>query len=66
MFARIRDSYANPRRKSRVSITVSNSPNLSRVYIRLCKHGKLVRDIYDAPEICDKAIMKVEVLFLQH
>ena len=23
-----------------VCITVSNSPNLSRVYIRLCKHGK--------------------------
>ena len=26
--------------KSRVCITVSNSPNPSRVYIRLCKHGK--------------------------
>ena len=25
---------------SRVSITVSNSPNPSRVYIRLCRHGK--------------------------
>ena len=25
---------------SRVCITVSNSPNPSRVYIRLCKHGK--------------------------
>ena len=27
--------------KSRVCITVSISPNPSRVYIRLCKHGKL-------------------------
>ena len=26
--------------KSRVCITVSNSPNPSRVYVRLCKHGK--------------------------
>ena len=25
---------------SRVCITVENSPNSSRVYIRLCKHGK--------------------------
>ena len=25
---------------SRVCITVSNSPNACRVYIRLCKHGK--------------------------
>ena len=32
---RIFDSYVNPRH-----ITVSNSPNPSRVYIRLCKHGK--------------------------
>ena len=29
-----------PSTSSRVCITVSNSPNLSRVYIRLCKHGK--------------------------
>ena len=29
-----------PSTSSRVSITVSNSPNPSRVYIRLCKHGK--------------------------
>ena len=29
-----------PETKSRVCITVSNSPNPSRVYIRLCKHGK--------------------------
>ena len=30
-----------PSTSSRVCITVSNSPNPSRVYIRLCKHGKL-------------------------
>ena len=35
---RILDIYANPRLP--VCITVSNSPNPSRVYIRLCKHGK--------------------------
>ena len=29
-----------PSTSSRVCITVSNSPNSSRVYIRLCKHGK--------------------------
>ena len=29
-----------PETKSRGCITVSNSPNPSRVYIRLCKHGK--------------------------
>ena len=29
-----------PETKSRVCITVSNSPNPSRVYIRLCKHEK--------------------------
>ena len=29
-----------PSTLSRVCITVSNSPNPSRVYIRLCKHGK--------------------------
>ena len=29
-----------PLTSSRVCITVSNSPNPSRVYIRLCKHGK--------------------------
>ena len=29
-----------PSTSSRVSINVSNSPNPSRVYIRLCKHGK--------------------------
>ena len=29
-----------PSTSSRVCITVSNSPNPSRVYIRLCKHGK--------------------------
>ena len=29
-----------PSTSSRVSVTVSNSPNPSRVYIRLCKHGK--------------------------
>ena len=29
-----------PSTLSRVCITVSNSPNTSRVYIRLCKHGK--------------------------
>ena len=29
-----------PETKSRVCITVSNSPNPSCVYIRLCKHGK--------------------------
>ena len=29
-----------PETKSRVGITVSNSPSPSRVYIRLCKHGK--------------------------
>ena len=29
-----------PSTSSRVCITVSNSPNTSRVYIRLCKHGK--------------------------
>ena len=29
-----------PETKSRVCITVSNFPNPSRVYIRLCKHGK--------------------------
>ena len=31
-----------PETKSRVCITVSNSPNPSRVYIRLCKHRKKV------------------------
>ena len=30
-----------PSTLSRVCITVSNSPNPSPVYIRLCKHGKL-------------------------
>ena len=30
-----------PSTSSRVCITVSNSPNPSRVYIRLCKHGKI-------------------------
>ena len=29
-----------PSTSSRLCITVSNSPNPSRVYIRLCKHGK--------------------------
>ena len=29
-----------PSTSSRVCITVSNSPNPSRIYIRLCKHGK--------------------------
>ena len=29
-----------PSTSSRVCITVSNSPNPSRVYIKLCKHGK--------------------------
>ena len=29
-----------PSTSSRVCMTVSNSPNPSRVYIRLCKHGK--------------------------
>ena len=29
-----------PSTSSRVCITVSNSPNPSRVYVRLCKHGK--------------------------
>ena len=29
-----------PSTSSRVCITVSNSPNPSRVYLRLCKHGK--------------------------
>ena len=29
-----------PSTSARVCINVSNSPNLSRVYIRLCKHGK--------------------------
>ena len=29
-----------PSTSSQVCITVSNSPNPSRVYIRLCKHGK--------------------------
>ena len=29
-----------PSTSSRICITVSNSPNPSRVYIRLCKHGK--------------------------
>ena len=29
-----------PSTSSRVCITVSNSPNSSRVYVRLCKHGK--------------------------
>ena len=29
-----------PSTSSRVCLTVSNSPNPSRVYIRLCKHGK--------------------------
>ena len=31
-----------PETKSRVCITVENSPNPSRVYIRLCKHRKKV------------------------
>ena len=31
---------------SRVCITVSNSPNPSSVYIRLCKHRKKVQAIY--------------------
>ena len=45
-FQKFKCSYANPRQLckpstlSRVCITVSNSPNPSRVYIRLCKHGK--------------------------
>ena len=30
-----------PSTSSRVCITISNSPNPSPVYIRLCKHGKL-------------------------
>ena len=29
-----------PSTSSRVCVTVSNSPNPSRVYIRVCKHGK--------------------------
>ena len=29
-----------PSTSSRVCITVSNSPNPSRIYIRLCRHGK--------------------------
>ena len=34
-------STVAPRKKtSRVCLTFSNSPNPSRVYIRLCKHGK--------------------------
>ena len=38
---RIRDSYAwKPETKSRVCITVENSPNASSVHIKLWKHGK--------------------------
>ena len=34
--------WCKPETKSRVRITVENSPNPSRVYIRLCKHRKKV------------------------
>ena len=37
---KILDSYANPWLHLGVCITVSNSPNPSRVYIRLCKQWK--------------------------
>ena len=37
---RILDSYANPRLRLGFAINVSNSPNPSRVYMRLGKHGK--------------------------
>ena len=37
---RILDRFCKPSTSSRVCITVSNSPNPSRVYIRLLKHGK--------------------------
>ena len=35
-------SLCKPEKKSRVCITVENSPNPSSVYIRLCKHRKKV------------------------
>ena len=38
----IRESYAEPETRSRVCITIENSPNASSVYIRLCKHRKKV------------------------
>ena len=34
------DQLCKPSTSSRVCLTVSNSPNLSHVYIKLCKHGK--------------------------
>ena len=37
---RIRDTCAIPKTKSRVCISVENSPNPSSVYIRVCKHRK--------------------------
>ena len=37
---RILDRFCKPSTSSRVCITVSNSPNPSRGYIRLLKHGK--------------------------
>ena len=36
-----------PSTSSRVCITVANSPNSSRVYIRLCKHGKRFLLLYN-------------------
>ena len=38
--ATVMQQLCKPSTSSRVCITVSNSPNPSRVYIRLCKHGK--------------------------
>ena len=56
---------------SRVCITVSNSPNPPRVYIRLCKHGKrflllkcssLMGHFWVASSLCFKARLSVKPL----
>ena len=40
LFSCVSRQLCKPSTSSRISITVSNSPNPSRVYIWLCKHGK--------------------------
>ena len=49
-----------PSTSSRVCITVSNSSNPSRVYIRLCKHGKRFLLLKDFLLYCGQAVVALD------
>ena len=70
---RILDSYAKPLTSSRVYITFSNSPNPSRVYIRLCKHRKrflllnsIIRNKKRLLEYCFLAMRRIQLSLTPH